>query len=90
MSLVNLFVCCSTEGWAGVMWVAVDAVDIDYNPVQDNNIAWFWFFLLFMVVGSLFTLNLFVSIVVNSYYAEKEKLYKNDLLTKTQKTWLQI
>ena len=46
--------------------------------------------MLFMIVGSLFMLNLFVSIVVNTYYGEKEKLYRNDLLTKFQKIWLQI
>lgn len=32
-SLVCLFVCCSTEGWAAIMWTGVDAVDIDYNPL---------------------------------------------------------
>jgi hypothetical protein len=46
--------------------------------------------MLFMIVGSLFMLNLFVSIVVNTYYGEKEKLYRNDLLTKYQKIWLQV
>lgn len=46
--------------------------------------------MLFMIVGSLFMLNLFVSIVVNTYYGEKEKLYRNDLLSKYQKIWLQI
>ena len=35
-------------------------------------------------------LNLFVSIVVNTYYGEKEKLYKNEQLSKYQKLWLQI
>ena len=44
----------------------------------------------FMIIGSLFMLNLFVSIVVNTYYGEKEKLYKNEQLSKYQKLWLQI
>lgn len=87
-SLVCLFVCCSTEGWAAIMWTGTDATEIDYNPIMDSNIAWAFFFMLFMIVGSLFTLNLFVSIVVNTYYAEKEKLFRNDQLSKTQKTWL--
>lgn len=72
------------------MWQGIDAVDIDYDPVEYNKIEWAAFFMLFMVVGSLFMLNLFVSIVVNTYYSEKEKLFRNDLLTKYQKTWLQI
>jgi voltage-dependent calcium channel R type alpha-1E len=44
----------------------------------------------FMIIGSLFMLNLFVSIVVNTYYGEKEKLFKNEHLSKYQKLWLQI
>lgn len=89
-SLASLFVLSSTEGWGDIMWQGIDAVDIDYDPVEYNKIEWAAFFMLFMVVGSLFILNLFVSIVVNTYYSEKEKLFRNDLLTKYQKTWLQI
>ena len=44
--------------------------------------GWAAVFMVFMIVGSLFMLNLFVSIVVNTYYGEKEKLYKNDKLSK--------
>ena len=70
------------------MFQGVDAADIDMNPVQDNNIEWAFFFMSFMIIGSLFMLNLFVSIVVNTYYGEKEKLFKNEQLTKYQKLWL--
>lgn len=88
--MASLFVLSSTEGWGDIMFQGVDAVDIDYNPVHNNQIAWAFFFMIFMIVGSLFTLNLFVSIVVNTYYGEKEKLYRNDMLTKYQKIWLQV
>ena len=87
-SMASLFVLSSTEGWGDIMWAGVDATDIDMNPVEYNNIAWSIFFMIFMIVGSLFMLNLFVSIVVNTYYGEKEKLYRNQMLTKYQKTWL--
>ena len=86
--MASLFVLSSTEGWGDIMWQGIDAVDIDFDPVEYNNIGWAAFYMVFMIVGSLFMLNLFVSIVVNTYYGEKEKLYRNDLLTKYQKTWL--
>lgn len=89
-SMAALFVLSSTEGWGDIMMKGTDTVDIDYNPVLNNRIAWAFFFMCFMIVGSLFMLNLFVSIVVNTYYGEKEKLYRNDLLTKYQKVWLQV
>lgn len=89
-SLASLFVLSSTEGWADIMYQGVDATDIDLNPKEDNNTAWAFFFMSFMIIGSLFMLNLFVSIVVNTYYVEKDKLYKNEQLSKYQKLWLQI
>jgi hypothetical protein len=88
--MASLFVLSSTEGWGDIMWQGIDAVDFDFDPVEYNNIGWAIFFMLFMIIGSLFMLNLFVSIVVNTYYIEKEKLYRNDELTKYQKTWLTI
>lgn len=77
----SLFILSSTEGWADIMFNAVDSVDIDYNPVNNNNEGYVFFFITFMIVGSLFTLNLFVSIVVDTYYNEKDKLNKNELLS---------
>jgi hypothetical protein len=90
MSLASLFVLSSTEGWGDIMFQGVDAVDIDMNPIPEYNIAWAFFFMIFMIIGSLFMLNLFVSIVVNTYYGEKEKLFRNSQLSKYQKLWLQI
>jgi hypothetical protein len=38
----------------------------------------------------LFTLNLFVGVVINTFDGEKEKLGKNFLLTENQREWIQI
>lgn len=72
--MMSLFILSSTEGWADIMFKGVDSVDFDMQPKRDNNMGWIFFFLAFMIIGSLFTLNLFVSIVVNTYFVEKEKL----------------
>ena len=72
------------------MMPGVDSVDIDMNPVELNNIAWAFFFIAFMIIGSMFMLNLFVSIVVNTYEGEQEKLFKNERLSKYQKLWLKV
>jgi len=72
-----------TEGWIGVMWDAVDASDIYLVP-RDASLAdsviesdqWLTvaFFIFFMIVGSLFILNMFVGIVINMFNLEKEAL----------------
>ena len=73
-SMMALFILSSTEGWAGIMFSGIDATAIDSVPKVNNSEGWMFFFMAFMIVGSMFTLNLFVSIVVNTYYNEKEKL----------------
>ena len=45
---------------------------------------------MFMVVGSLFILNMFVGIVINVFNAEKETLQLNHLLTQTQQDWCDV
>ena len=45
---------------------------------------------MFMVVGSLFILNMFVGIVINVFNAEKETLQLNHLLTQTQLDWCEV
>ena len=51
---------------------------------------WVFFFIAFVVVGSLFMMNLFVGVVINTFNDEKEKLNRNLLLTETQREWIQI
>ena len=72
-----------TEGWIGVMWDAVDATDIWWVPrnaadadsiIAPSHIPTVAFFIFFMIVGSLFILNMFVGIVINMFNLEKEAL----------------
>lgn len=72
------------------MWNGVDTSGIHQEPIRKNNLYWVSFFILFIVVGSLFILNLFVGVVINTFNSEKDKLGKNFLLTPTQNQWVQI
>ena len=46
------------------------------------------FFILFMIVGGIFMLNLFIGVVISNFNREKEKIGMNNLLTDRQKEWL--
>jgi voltage-dependent calcium channel L type alpha-1D len=66
----------TTEGWIDVMLAAVDATDIDMQPVENNNEGWILFFIIFMIVGSFLMTNLFVGVIIqnfNDLKAEKDK-----------------
>jgi hypothetical protein len=80
-SMVTLFNVMTTEGWIGVMWSAVDSNQIDMVPIKYNHPYAVFFFISFMIVGSLFILNMFVGIVINVFNKEKEELQLNHLLT---------
>ena len=72
----------TTEGWIPIMWDGVDSYgQVGYAPVANNRPFWVFFFIGFIIVGSLFVLNLFVGVVIDTFNKEKEKLGKNDLLT---------
>ena len=80
---MTLFNVMTTEGWIGVMWAAVDTTEIYQEPIVDNGPYWTFYFVFFMIVGSLFVLNMFVGIVINVFNKEKETLQNDRLLTKT-------
>lgn len=66
-SIITLFSIATTEGWTAVMWDGVDETQLDYLPKVNNQIVWVLFFIGFIVVGSLFVLNLFVGVVINTF-----------------------
>ena len=43
-----------------------------------------------MIIGSLFILNLFVGVVINTFNQEKEKLSNNNKMTDLQKEYVEV
>ena len=89
-SMLTLFNIMTTEGWIAVMWNGVDAVGPLQEPIKNNSIVSVFFFIAFIIVGSLFVLNLFVGVVINTFNSEKERLGRNHLLTPVQVEWIQV
>ena len=89
-AMVTMFGMMTTEGWLEVMWTAVDSTNINEVPSRNNRPELIVFFSLFMVVGSLFILNLFVGVVINTFNIEKEKLSRNALLTDLQDEYTEV
>lgn len=68
----------------------VDSVSIDYNPIINENIAWSFFFIAFIILGDFLILNLFAGVVVSTFNKEKEILSKSYRLTPKQRLWLDL
>jgi hypothetical protein len=73
-----LFILTTTEGWAGMMYIGVDTTGVDMQPSQGASPWMVIYFVIFMVVGSLFVMNMFVGVVIDYFNTEKAKQMAED------------
>ena len=62
-----MFQMSTTEGWANNLWNGIDSVGINMSASINYN---FWatiYFIIFMMFGALFIMNLFIGIVISSF-----------------------
>lgn len=90
----TLFEMMSTEGWIDVMNGGIDGIapDADGNPMQpklNNSALPVGYFVVFMVFGSEFILNLFVGVIMDNFNKIKEKEEMGGLfVTDDQRLWI--
>lgn len=70
------------------MFESTKIVGINLVPKYYSSISYSIFFVIFVIIGNFFIMNLFVGVLVSTYNREKEILGKNFLLTEEQKKWL--
>ena len=69
---------------------SITSTSIDYVATEVRSWFWSFFFILFMIVGFFFFLNLFIGVVVTTFNNEHDKLGGNDLLTEKQREWIDL
>ena len=88
-AMQTLFEMSTTEGWTAVMYQGVDAVGIDHGPIEYYNEPVTAYFLIFMVIGSFFLLNLFVGIILDNFARLRAESETGSVfLTSRQKAWV--
>ncbi|XP_066996031.2 sodium channel protein 60E-like [Anabrus simplex] len=83
-----LFQVATFEGWMEVMADAVDARGVDLQPQREANLYAYLYFVIFIVCGSFFTLNLFIGVIIDNFNMLKKKYEGGVLemfLTESQK-----
>jgi hypothetical protein len=88
--MITMFGMGNTIGWAEIMYQGMASRGIDRTPKDKNNPIMALYFIILIVIGSFFIMNLFVGIVISNFNREKERLGKNFLLTDKQREWLEI
>ncbi|RDD37340.1 Sodium channel protein 60E [Trichoplax sp. H2] len=96
-AFLALFEVATFEGWIQVMGDAVDAREIDQQPIPLNNKSAYIYFVAFIIIGSFFSLNLIVSVIIDCFYALKQKSESGSLgiptdlfMTESQKRWYNV
>jgi len=90
-SILALFEMATLEGWLAVMYSGVDAREEGLHPIRDFDQAYAIFFVVFIIVGSFFVMNLFVGVTIDKFNEMKEKQEgKSVFLTAEQRNWVSI
>ena len=61
------------KGWIDIMNDAIDSVDRGFQPHREVNIYMYLYFVLFIVFGSFFSLNLLVGVIIDKFNEQKNK-----------------
>jgi len=92
-AMLLLFEMSTLEGWTAVMFGAIDVVAIGEAPVRDANVGNAIFFILWIILGSMLLLNLFVGVLVNVFNQIKQQEEEGGgepgapLMTDEQRQW---
>ena len=73
MAYLSLLQVATWKGWIDVMNDAIDSVDLHHQPHREVNIYMYLYFVLFIVLGSFFTLNLLVGVIIDKFNEQKNK-----------------
>ena len=89
-SMLSLFVVATLEGWPSLMYAAMDAPAESGNAPQRNahphNAV---FYVIFVIIGSFFVMNIFVGVVVHKFQVAKERTDGRSIyLTDAQKDFV--
>ncbi|MES1907626.1 MAG: hypothetical protein MHM6MM_000707 [Cercozoa sp. M6MM] len=88
-SLLLLFEVSTLEMWPDMLLRAVDVTGVEQAPERDNAPYYAVFFIAFIIVGNFFIVNLFVSVVIDTFSAKQAEFNGLRMLTPAQQAWLE-
>ncbi|XP_027749334.1 sodium channel protein type 5 subunit alpha-like isoform X4 [Empidonax traillii] len=76
------------KGWMDIMYAAVDSREYEEQPEWECNLYMYLYFVIFIIFGSFFTLNLFIGVIIDNFNQQKKKLGGQDIfMTEEQKKY---
>uniref|UniRef100_A0A3B4DWQ8 Sodium channel protein n=1 Tax=Pygocentrus nattereri TaxID=42514 RepID=A0A3B4DWQ8_PYGNA len=88
MGYLSLLQVATFKGWMDIMYAAVDSRDVEDQPSYEANLYMYLYFVIFIIFGSFFTLNLFIGVIIDNFNQQKAKIRGQDLfMTEEQKKY---
>ncbi|XP_029283655.1 sodium channel protein type 4 subunit alpha B-like isoform X2 [Cottoperca gobio] len=88
MGYLSLLQVATFKGWMDIMNAAVDSRDVESQPIYEDNLYMYLYFVIFIIFGSFFTLNLFIGVIIDNFNQQKSKMGGTDIfMTEEQKKY---
>ncbi|XP_055086412.1 sodium channel, voltage-gated, type I-like, alpha [Periophthalmus magnuspinnatus] len=77
------------KGWMNIMYPAVDSQSKqEEQPDYEINLKMYLYFVVFIICGAFFTLNLFIGVIIDNFNQQKKKFGGQDIfMTEEQKKY---
>ncbi|XP_040460369.1 sodium channel protein type 1 subunit alpha [Falco naumanni] len=85
---LSLLQVATFKGWMDIMYAAIDSRDVLMQPKYEDNLYMYLYFVIFIIFGSFFTLNLFIGVIIDNFNQQKKKFGGQDIfMTEEQKKY---
>uniref|UniRef100_A0A6Q2YDG1 Sodium channel protein n=1 Tax=Esox lucius TaxID=8010 RepID=A0A6Q2YDG1_ESOLU len=78
LGYLSLLQVATFKGWMEVMHAAVDSRGVK-QPIREINLYMYLYFVIFIIFGSFFTLNLFIGVIIDNFNQQKRKISGQDI-----------
>ncbi|GMH33671.1 hypothetical protein BSKO_01505 [Bryopsis sp. KO-2023] len=89
-ALMTLLEMSTTEGWVDVMIKGIDAEGVDRQPRKNAHPEKALFFVVYMIIGAMFLINLFVGLMMDNFATMRDREGGNLFTTQEQKQWFSL
>ncbi|XP_006890709.1 PREDICTED: sodium channel protein type 11 subunit alpha [Elephantulus edwardii] len=88
MAYLALLQVATFKGWTDIMYAAVDSREPNEQPRFEDNKFMYLYFVIFIIFGSFFTLNLFIGVIIDNFNQQQRKISGQDIfMTEEQKKY---
>nr|XP_056719950.1 sodium channel protein type 4 subunit alpha [Euleptes europaea] len=85
---LSLLQVATFKGWMDIMYAAVDSREVEQQPKYEVNLYMYLYFVIFIIFGAFFTLNLFIGVIIDNFNQQKKKFGGKDIfMTEEQKKY---